>query len=38
MRNKLAVLLAEDSENDAILLTMQLEKDGYDRHLGLHHA
>ena len=26
----MAVLLAEDSENDAILLAMQLEKDGFD--------
>ncbi len=30
MRDKLSILLAEDSENDAILLAMQLEKDGFD--------
>ena len=30
MKNKLSVLLAEDSENDAILLAMQLEKDGFE--------
>jgi len=30
MRKKLSVLLAEDSENDAMLLAMQLEKDGFD--------